>query len=117
MLEALTHTQVWVLDQDRALDFYVGLLGLEVGEDVRMDVMRWLTVKVPADPETELLLLEPGPPALDDQTAEQVRALLGTGALATLIFRTDDCRATHESLRARGVEFTQEPVERFYGTD
>jgi catechol 2,3-dioxygenase-like lactoylglutathione lyase family enzyme len=117
MLNAMTHTQLWVLDQDEALEFYVGCLGLEVRSDAQMDHMRWLTVGVPGRPETEIMLHLPGPPALDPETAEQARELVTKGAGGTLIFATDDCRATYERLRERGVEFTQEPVERFYGTD
>jgi catechol 2,3-dioxygenase-like lactoylglutathione lyase family enzyme len=117
MLDSLTHTQVWVLDQDEALDFYVGKLGLEVHTDSDIEVMRWLTVNVPGHPETEIMLLTPGPPAVDDATAAQVRELVAKGAGSTLIFRTADCRATYDELKARGVEFTQEPEERFYGTD
>jgi catechol 2,3-dioxygenase-like lactoylglutathione lyase family enzyme len=117
MLDSLTHTQVWVFDQDEALDFYVGKLGLEVHTDADIDVMRWLTVNVPGYPETEIMLLTPGPPMVDDATAGQIRDLVAKGAGSTLIFRTGDCRATYEELKARGVEFTQEPEERFYGTD
>jgi catechol 2,3-dioxygenase-like lactoylglutathione lyase family enzyme len=117
MLDSLTHTQVWVLDQDEALDFYVGKLGLEVHTDADIEVMRWLTVNVPGRPDTEIMLLTPGPPPVDEQTAAQVRELVAKGAGSTLIFKTADCRATYEELKARGVEFTQAPEERFYGTD
>ena len=117
MLTAMTHTQVWVLDQDEALEFYVGQLGLEVHTDADVGTMRWLTVNVPGRPETEIMLLAPGPPAVDPETAEQARELVTKGAAGALIFATEDCRATYEALRERGVEFTQEPVERFYGTD
>jgi len=118
MLNALTHSQIYVLDQDEALDFYVGKLGLEVHTDADLEFMRWLTVNVPGQPERELLLEVPGPPGLDAEAAEQVRDLLGKGmAGLAAIFTTDDCRATYEALHAKGVEFIQEPVERFYGTD
>ena len=117
MINAMTHTQVWVLDQDEALEFYVGRLGLEVHTDADIGMMRWLTVNVPGQPETEIMLLVPGPPALDPATAEQTRELVTKGATGALIFKTDDCRATYATLRDRGVEFTQEPEERFYGTD
>ena len=117
MLKALSHSPVYVLDQDEALEFYVGTLGLEVATDADMGFMRWLTVRVPGDPGRELLLERPGPPAMDDATAEQVRELVAKGAGPWLIFRTDDCRAAYEQLRARGVEFTEEPTERFYGID
>ena len=117
MINALTHTQLWVLDQDEALEFYVGKLGFEVHTDADMGTMRWLTVNVPGQPEIEIMLLAPGPPPLDPATAEEVRELVTKGALGALIFKTDDCRATYEALRERGVEFTQEPEDRFYGTD
>jgi catechol 2,3-dioxygenase-like lactoylglutathione lyase family enzyme len=117
MINALTHSFVWVLDQDEALDFYVGKLGLEVNTDAPLEFMRWLTVNVPGHPEPQIVLMVPGPPALDPDAAERVRELLGKGAGSGFIFTTDDCRATYEALRAKGVEFTEEPVERFYGID
>ena len=117
MINALTHSFVWVLDQDEALDFYVGKLGLEINTDADLEFMRWLTVNVPGHPDQQIVLMVPGPPALDPDAAEQVRALLGKGAGSGFIFTTDDCRTTYEKLRARGVEFTEEPVERFYGID
>jgi catechol 2,3-dioxygenase-like lactoylglutathione lyase family enzyme len=117
MLNAISHTPVYVLDQDEALEFYVGTLGLEVASDADMGFMRWLTVRVPGDSGREILLERPGPPGMDDAAAEQVRELVAKGAGPWLIFRTDDCRAAYEQLKARGVEFTEEPTERFYGTD
>ena len=117
MLNAITHSQIYVLDQDEALEFYVGKLGLEVHTDADMGFMRWLTVNVPGDPGREILLAKPGPPAIDDATAEQVRELVTKGAMGAVIFRTSDCRKTWEELVAKGVEFTEEPLERFYGTD
>jgi catechol 2,3-dioxygenase-like lactoylglutathione lyase family enzyme len=114
---SITHSSVFVLDQDEALDFYVGKLGLEVNADVDMGFMRWLTVSPPGQPDRQILLEKPGPPAMDDATAEQVRELVTKGALGATIFTTTDCRATYEELLAKGVEFTEEPVERFYGTD
>ena len=118
MIKQITHSQVYVLDQDEALDFYVGKLGLEVSADVDMGFMRWLTVAVPGAPDRHILLEKPGPPSLDEETAARVRELLTKGAAGGwLIFNTDDCRATYEKLRARGVEFTEEPTERPYGID
>ena len=119
MLKAITHTQIWVLDQDEALDFYVGKLGFEVNTDADLEFMRWLTINLPGDPEREVLLEVPkAGPYLDEETAQQIRDLLSKGAVGVaMIVRTDDCRATYEELRAKGVEFTEEPVERFYGTD
>ena len=80
--------------------------------------MRWLTVCVPGQPEREILLEVPGPPAMDPETAAEVRELVTKGATGLgFILTTDDCRRTHAELRAKGVEFIDEPVDRFYGTD
>jgi catechol 2,3-dioxygenase-like lactoylglutathione lyase family enzyme len=118
MLKTVRLSQIYVLDQDEALDFYVGKLGLEVNTDADLGFMRWLTVSVPGEPDREILLERPGPPALDDSTAEQVRELVSKGATGGWIgFTTDDVHKTYEDLRAKGVEFTQEPVEQSYGTD
>jgi catechol 2,3-dioxygenase-like lactoylglutathione lyase family enzyme len=118
MFTAITHSQIYVLDQDEALDFYVGKLGLEVNTDADLGFMRWLTVNVPGQPDREVLLERPGPPGLSEETAEQVRELLTKGATGGfLIFRTEDCRKTYETLKAKGVEFTEEPTERPYGID
>jgi catechol 2,3-dioxygenase-like lactoylglutathione lyase family enzyme len=118
MLKNVRLSQIYVLDQDEALDFYVGKLGLEVNTDADLGFMRWLTVNVPGEPDREILLERPGPPALDDSTAEQVRELVSKGATGGWIgFTTDDVRKTYEDLRAKGVEFTQEPVEQSYGID
>ena len=114
---AITHAHVWVLDHQQALDFYVGKLGLEVGDDINLGYMRWLTVNVPGD--TRQILLEtPGAPSLDAKTAGQVRELVSKGATGGhLFFTTGDCRKTYNELRAKGVEFTEEPTERPYGID
>ncbi len=117
MLNQITHTFLHVLDQDEALDFYVGKLGLVVNTDADLGAMRWLTVNPPNQPDVQIALMRPGPPAYDDSTTEQIRELVTKGAGGGLIFDTDDCQRTYEELRAAGVEFTQEPTERFYGTD
>jgi catechol 2,3-dioxygenase-like lactoylglutathione lyase family enzyme len=78
---------------------------------------RWLTVGPPSQPELEISLMVPGPPPLDPETAEEVKALVARGAGSGLIFEVEDCRAEYEELSARGVEFTEEPTERFYGID
>ena len=118
MLNRISHTFIHVLDQDEALDFYVGKLGLVVSTDADLGNMRWLTVHAPDQPDLELVLMLPGPPAYDEATAAGIRELVAKGgAGGGVIFHTDDCQAAYERLRAAGVEFTQEPVERFYGTD
>lgn len=118
MFKSISISQIFVLDQDEALDFYVGKLGLEVNTDADLGFMRWLTVSVPGEPGREILLEKPGPPRLDEVTAGQVRDLLTKGAMGgSLFLTTDDCRKTYEALLAAGVEFTDEPTEREYGID
>jgi catechol 2,3-dioxygenase-like lactoylglutathione lyase family enzyme len=118
MINSIRLSSIYVLDQDEALDFYVGKLGLEVNTDQDLGFMRWLTVSVPGQPEREILLETPGPPAHDEATAQQVREAVTKGAGGGWIgFNTDDCRATYEELLAKGVEFTQEPTEHSYGVD
>jgi len=117
MFNALAISSIYVLDQDQALDFYVGKLGLEVNTDQDLGFMRWLTVNVPGD-SRQILLEKPGPPALDQKTADQVRELVTKGATGGhLFFTTADCRKTYNELRAKGVEFTEEPTKRDYGID
>lgn len=118
MLKRITHTFIHVLDQDEALDFYVGKLGMVVHTDADLGFMRWLTVTFPDQPDMELGLMLPGAPAYDNATAAEIRELVAKGAAGGgLIFQTDDCQSTYEQLLAAGVEFTQEPIKRFYGTD
>jgi catechol 2,3-dioxygenase-like lactoylglutathione lyase family enzyme len=118
MLNAITRSQIFVLDQDEALDFYVGKLGLEVASDQDLGFMRWLAVRVPGRPDREILLEKPGPPAMDDATAAQVRELVSKGAMGGwLCLTTDDAHKTFEDLRAKGVDITDEPSDKPYGTD
>jgi catechol 2,3-dioxygenase-like lactoylglutathione lyase family enzyme len=118
MYTTISQSQLYVLDQDEALAFYVDKLGFEVHTDVDLGFMRWLTVCLPGDRTREVLLERPGPPAMDDATAEQVRELLTKGAGGGwLAIGTDDPYGTYETLVARGVEITDEPSEKPYGTD
>jgi catechol 2,3-dioxygenase-like lactoylglutathione lyase family enzyme len=111
-------SHIWVLDQDEALDFYVGKLGLKVSADIDFGAMRWLTVTVPGEDDREILLELPAPPSVDEETGKQIRELVSKGATGfTVGFVTDDCQKTYETLKARGVEFTQEPTEQSYGID
>jgi catechol 2,3-dioxygenase-like lactoylglutathione lyase family enzyme len=117
MLRSLRISSIYVLDQSEALDFYVGKLGLEVGDDIPLGYMRWLTVHVPGD-DRHILLEQPGPPAMDESAAAVVREQLTKGRTGGhLFFTTDDCRKTYEELVAKGVEFTEGPTERPYGID
>jgi len=117
MLTHISHTFITVLDQDEALEFYVNKLGLEVRTDADLGEMRFLTVAVPGQPSPEIVLIRPGMPMHDEATEARLRELVSKGALSTMIIATDDCRGDYERLKAAGVEFTQEPIERFYGTD
>ena len=106
---------VYVRDQDEALQFYVGKLGFRVHTDVRNGDYRWLTVQHPDQPSFQLGLFAPQAPVLDAATAQAVREIVAKGAMPPLVLSVDDCRATYDRMRALGVEFTQEPVDR-YGT-
>lgn len=120
MIDEMSHVGVWVHDQDEAKAFYTEMLGFEVREDATLEDFggyRWLTVGPPGQPELNLILSRPGPPAVDPEAAEQVLALVAKGAMGGGIFRTSDCRATCRELEERGLELTQQPVERFYGVD
>jgi catechol 2,3-dioxygenase-like lactoylglutathione lyase family enzyme len=118
MYNAITRSQIFVLDQDEALDFYTNTLGMEFAADIDLGFMRWLTVRVPGDPDREILLELVGPPAMDEQTAASARELLTKGAMGgSLFLSTDDARSTFETLAARGVEVTDDPTPRPYGID
>jgi catechol 2,3-dioxygenase-like lactoylglutathione lyase family enzyme len=106
-----------VRDQEEALAFYVGKLGFKVHTDVRNGDYRWLTVQHPDQPSFQLGLFVPGPPVVDEASAQALRALVAKGAMPPLVMATHDCRADFERLRAAGVEFTQEPVERYGNVD
>jgi len=113
--------QVWVHDQDEALDFYTKKLGFEVRSDVTVPELgnfRWLTVSPPGQDDVAITLMAiPGPPVMDEATAAQVRELMAKGFAGTVFLTTDDAKASFEELRGRGVEFTEEPEERPYGID
>ena len=113
--------QMWVHDQDQALEFYTKKLGMEVRQDVTMPQMgnfRWLTVGPVSQPDISIVLMPiPGPPVMDADTAEQVETLMAKGFAGTVFLTTDDVQAEYAQLKSRGVEFTEEPEERPYGID
>ena len=117
----ISNAQLWVQDQDEALAFYTDKLGWEVRADVTVPELgnfRWLTVGPPAQPDIAVTLMAiPGPPVMDAASAKQLRDLLGKGFAGTLFLTTDDVHASYEELKARGVEFLEEPEERPYGID
>jgi uncharacterized glyoxalase superfamily protein PhnB len=117
----IANAQLWVHDQDEALAFYTEKLGFEVRTDATLPEMgnfRWLTVSPADQPDIAIVLMAiPGPPVMDEAAAEQVRSRMAMGFAGTVFLTTDDCQASYEELRARGVEFTEEPEERPYGID
>jgi catechol 2,3-dioxygenase-like lactoylglutathione lyase family enzyme len=108
---------VYVDDQDEALAFYVDKLGFRVHTDVRNGPYRWLTVQHPQQPSFQLGLFTPGPPIHDAATAQTLRAMVAKGAMPPLVLHVPDCRAAYAQLAAKGVEFTQEPVDRYGNVD
>jgi predicted enzyme related to lactoylglutathione lyase len=119
MMQSISCSQIFVLDQEEALRFYVDVLGLEVHTDADLGFMRWLTVCVPGHRDRQILLEKPGPPGHDPATAETVRETVSKGAGGGwLMFTTADARATYDELVAKGVkEFTSEPTPQPYGID
>jgi predicted enzyme related to lactoylglutathione lyase len=117
----ITNAQLWVHDQDAALAFYTEKVGLEVRADVTMPEMgdfRWLTVGPPGQEDVSIVLMAiPGPPVMDAETGEQVKSLVAKGFAGTVFLTTEDCQASYEELKARGVEFSEGPEERPYGID
>ena len=108
---------LYVRDQDEAREFYVDKLGFHVHTDVRNGDYRWLTVQHPDQPSFQLGLFKPQAPVLDDATAQSVREIVAKGAMPPMVLNVDDCRATYNRLRDRGVEFTQAPEERYGNVD
>ena len=117
----ISNAQLWVHDQDEALAFYTEKLGMEVRSDVTLPEMgdfRWLTVS-PREQEdvTIVLMAIPGAPVMDEETQQQVRELMAKGFAGTVFLTTEDCEASYQELKARGVEFVETPEERPYGID
>jgi predicted enzyme related to lactoylglutathione lyase len=120
MLNSITFFTIWVHDQDEALAFYTEKLGLELRDDVTVPEMgnfRWLTVGVPDQDVAVALVAIPGAPVFDEATRKQIVEIVSKGAAAGMMFATDDCKASYNELKGRGVEFTQEPTEQPYGID
>jgi len=124
MIRRMSHACYYVLDQDRAKEFYTAKLGFELRNDVTMGAefegagqgFRWLTVGPPDQPDVEIILADPAM-GNDQETADQIRALVAKGAMGSGVLETDDVQKTYEELSARGVVFIQEPAERPYGTE
>ena len=117
MSEGVGLVGLYVRDQEEALEFYVQKLGFRVHTDVRNGDYRWLTVQHPDQPSFQLGLFSPGPPVHDAATAQSLREVVAKGAMPPLVLSVNDCRAAYKRMKAQGVEFTQEPTERYGNVD
>lgn len=118
MISKMSHTTIWVINQEEAYDFYVNKLGLEVRTDNNMEGFRWLTVGPKDQKDIEIILMEIRPGMMMDQnTANQLKTMVQNGVLGAGVFETPDCRKEYEELKKRGVEFKSAPEERFYGIE
>jgi catechol 2,3-dioxygenase-like lactoylglutathione lyase family enzyme len=117
MSEGVGVAGLYVRDQDEALEFYVDKLGFTVHTDARNGDYRWLTVQHPDQPSFQLGLFKPQPPTVDEGTAQFLNEVVAKGAMPPLVFVVNDCRAAYDKYRTRGVEFTQEPIERYGSVD
>ncbi len=117
MSQGVNVASIYVRDQEEALQFYVGKLGFKVHTDVKNGDYRWLTVQHPDQPSFQLGLSKPQAPMVDAAAVQALNELVAKGAMAPLVLAVDDCRAAYERLNAAGVEFTQEPVDRYGAVD
>lgn len=117
MTQGVDVAGLYVRDQDEALEFYVGKLGFRVHTDAKNGDYRWLTVQHPEQPSFQLGLFAPQPPTVDAASAQALRELVAKGAMPPLVLTVDDCQAAYEAMRAKGVEFTQEPIARYGSVD
>ena len=119
MIRRMSHATILVNNQNEALEFYRDKLGFKVHTDAMVgDDFRWLTLSTNDDPDFEIVLMEVKPGMMmDEDTSKKLREIMAKGVLGAGVFNTDDCRATYEELKAKGVEFMQEPAERFYGVE
>jgi predicted enzyme related to lactoylglutathione lyase len=118
MIQTLSHTTIYVLDQEAARAFYVDKLGFEVRADMTMGGFRWLTVAPKAQRGLEMVLMPIGPsPMMSEEAATSLRKLVQSGALGPGVLETDDCQATYEELTKKGVEFRGPPAQRPYGLE
>jgi predicted enzyme related to lactoylglutathione lyase len=118
MIQRLSHTNVYVLDQDRAKRFYTDTLGLELRQDLNLGNFRWLTVGPKGQPDLQIVLMGIQPsPFMNEEACASLRALIEKVGLSAGVFTTADCKQTFEDLKAKGVEFVHAPAERPYGIE
>lgn len=118
MIKKLSHATIYVTNQEEAKKFYTEKLGFEVRTDVTMEGFRWLTVGPKTQPDMEIVLMEPKPGFMfDEATVKNIRELIQKGAMGAGVFDTENCNATYEELKSKGVEFLSPPQERPYGVE
>ena len=119
MIRRMSHATIMVNNQEEALQFYKDKLGFEVHTDAMVgEDFRWLTMNTKDQPDFEIVLMEPKPGMLmDEETSTQLRVIMAKGVLGAGVFNTDDCRATFEEMKSKGVVFVSEPAERPYGIE
>jgi catechol 2,3-dioxygenase-like lactoylglutathione lyase family enzyme len=126
MIQRMSHSAIFVLDQDVAKDFYVNKLGFEVNMDQSMpNGFRWLTVSPKGQPDLQIILMKVAPSPFDvanvqkiqPQDVETIGGLMKKGAFGAGVFQTADCRKTYEEMKAKGVEFLSPPKDQFYGVE
>jgi catechol 2,3-dioxygenase-like lactoylglutathione lyase family enzyme len=118
MVTKLNHANILVLDQKKAYEVYVNILGFKVHTDMVMEGgFRWLTLTAPGAPDLELIIAEPSPPMFEPEDAALLKKLLEHNAMGAGVFECDDCRKTCAQLKAKGIEFSKEPTEEFYGIE
>jgi uncharacterized glyoxalase superfamily protein PhnB len=116
----VANAQVWVHDQDEAVEFWTKKVGFEVRQDITMPELggfRWVTVGAPGQDISIALIAIPGPPVMDEETKKMVEELMAKGSAGSVFLTTDDVQASYEELKGRGVEFTEAPAEQPYGMD
>lgn len=118
MITKMTHSTVYVLDQDSAFDFYTNKLGFKVVTDVPMgNDGRWLTVAPPQMPGFEMVLVPVTRSMFSKEVSATLKELVIKGTFGVAVLTCDDIYATYEELKAKGVEFTKAPTQEFYGTE
>jgi uncharacterized glyoxalase superfamily protein PhnB len=116
----VANAQLWVHDQDEALEFWTKKVGFEVRQDITMEELggfRWLSVGAPGQDLSIALMAIPGPPVLDEDSKKQLEDVMAKGFAGTVFLTADDVQASYEELKGRGVEFTEAPAEQPYGID
>jgi catechol 2,3-dioxygenase-like lactoylglutathione lyase family enzyme len=118
MIQRISHTSLYVLDQDAAKDFYINKLGFELRMDQSLgNGFRWLTVGAKSQPDLSLILMKVDGPNIQPDVAATLKGFLERGKMGGFVLYTADCRKTYEELTAKGVEFLKPPEERFYGVE